>query len=128
MNSRLLCSQRGATLVESLVAVVMFALTARATGILLSQQFRMQVTNFTTTTAIALASKEIEDLRALDYPNVASRSSTVTAGAVTYNIQTTVVADSPKANLKSITASVRWTEPSGPKAYSLYAIYTDVTR
>ena len=128
MTSRLISSQRGATLLESLVAVVMFALTARATEILLSQQLRMQVTNFTTTAAIVLASKEIEDLRALDYPNVASRSSSVTAGAITYSIRTTVVADSPKPNLKSITTSVTWTEPSGPKAYSLYAVYTDVTR
>lgn len=128
MNSRRLRSQRGTTLVESLVAVVLFALAARAMGILFSQQFRMQGTNFTTTTAIALASKELEDLRALDYPNVASRSSTATAGAITYTIQTTVVADSPQPNLKTINASVTWTEPSGPKTYSLYAIYTDVTR
>jgi hypothetical protein len=113
---------------ESLVAVVLFALAARAMGILFTQQFRMQGTNFTTTTAIALASKELEDLRALDYPNIASRSSTATTGAITYNIQTTVVADSPQPNLKTINASVTWTEPSGPKAYSLYAIYTDITR
>ncbi len=128
MNYSWAPNERGATLVESLVAVLIFALAARATGILLTQQLRLQVTNATATTAIALASKEFEDLRALDYPNIASRSSTTRVGSITYNVQTTVVADSPQPNVKSITATVTWTEPSGAKTYSLYGIYTDITR
>lgn len=113
---------------ESLVALALFGLAGAAVERLLVQQVRMENTNVTSTTAITLAVKELEDLRGLDYPDVSSRSSTVTANGLRYAIETTVVPDSPQANLKSVTARVSWTEPSGPKSYALYGIYTDVAR
>jgi type II secretory pathway pseudopilin PulG len=115
-------------LLESLVAIALFGLAGTAMERLVVQQMRMENTNITSTTAIALAAKELEDLRGLDYPDVSSRSSTVTVQGLRYTIQTTVVPDSPQPNLKSIRADVSWTEPSGPKSYALYGIYTDVTR
>lgn len=128
MNSKRAGRERGGTLIECLVAIALFGLGGAAMEGLLVQHLRMESTNVTSTTAITLASKELEDLRGLDYLDIGSRSSTVTMDGLCYNIQTTVVANSPQANLKSITASVSWTEPSGPKTYSLYGIYTDITR
>jgi Tfp pilus assembly protein PilV len=128
MNCKRLHDQRGSTLMESLVAIALFGITGAAMERLVVQQLRMENTNVTSTTAITLASKELEDLRGLDYPDIGSRSSTVTVNGLNYTIQTTVVPDSPQANLKSIRASVSWTEPAGLKSYALYGIYTDVTR
>lgn len=113
---------------ESLVAIALFGLAGAAVQRLLVQQLRMENTNVTSTTAITLAAKELEDMRGLDYLDVSSRSSTVTANGLRYAIQTTVVSDSPQPQLKSVIASVSWTESSGPKSYALYGIYTAVTR
>jgi prepilin-type N-terminal cleavage/methylation domain-containing protein len=126
MSSKTARSQRGNTLVESLVALALFTVMAAAIGDLLAQQIRMQGSNGTSTTAIALAEQEIEDLRSLSYEDMASRSATKRIAGATYTVQTTVVPDTPVRNMKSITAQVTWTDALGPQAYSLYAVYTDV--
>jgi hypothetical protein len=113
---------------ESMVAVLLFALTAAAVGQLLTQQVRFEGTNGTMTTAIALAEAEMEDLRSLAYASIVSRSSQTVVGSITYNLQTTVASDTPAVNMKSITTNVTWTEPSGSQSYALYSIYTAVTR
>ena len=122
--------QRGATLIESLVALGLFGVAAAAVGTLLTQHIRVERTNGTTTAAIAVAEAELESIRSLDYPSIATRAfdPTPAAGRPAYHVQTTVVADSPAPSLKSITTQVNWTEPAGAKSVSLYAIYTDVTR
>lgn len=128
MSSRAFHDQRGTTLMESLVALTLFGLTAAAIGNLLTQEIRLQGTNGTATTAITLAERELEDLRAQDYGTIASRSAVNTVGGATYTLLTTVVPDSPAPFMKSITTNVTWTEAIGPQSYLLYAIYTDVTR
>lgn len=128
MNSDRIRNRHGSTLAESLVAMGLFAVTAAAMGQLLAQHIRLQGTNGTTTAAITLAAREFEDMRALDYNDMVSRSSSVTAGAITYTVQTTVVADSPEPNLKSVTTRVSWAEPTGPQAYTAYGIFSDITR
>jgi type II secretory pathway pseudopilin PulG len=123
-------TQRGATLIESVVALGVFGMVATAAGALLTQHIRGQRTNGTTTAAITVAEAEMESLRSLDYPDIAARTfdPTPAAGSPAYHVKTTVVADSPAPSLKSITTQVTWTEPAGVKAISLYAIYADVTR
>jgi len=123
-------TQRGATLIESLVALGVFGVVAAAVGGLLTQHIRSQRTNGTTTGAITVAEAELESVRSLDYPNIATRTfdPTPAAGSPAYHVQTTVVTDSPAPSLKSITTQVTWTEPAGSKSVSLYAVYTDVTR
>ena len=113
---------------ESLVALTLFGLTAAAIGNLLTHEIRLQGTNGTTTTAISLAERELEDLRSLEYEDIASRSAARTLGGATYYLQTTVVPDAPAPLMKSVTTNVSWTEAVGPQSYFLYAIYTDVTR
>lgn len=125
---RRLFHNAGATLIESLVAVGLFAIVAAAVGDLLTTHIRRQVTNTTATTAISLAEAELEDLRSLDYPDMTSRSKTTAVQGVTYDVGTTVLADSPAHLMKSVTTTVTWTDPAGPHTVSLYAIYTDITR
>ncbi|MFN8624440.1 MAG: hypothetical protein U0587_00395 [Candidatus Binatia bacterium] len=128
MSSEQARDQRGSILVESLVALGLFAITAAGIGQLLLQHIRAQGTNGTNTMAITLATRELEDMRAREYGDMVGSSSNVTTGSLTFSVQTTVVADSPEPNLKSIATSVSWTEPNGPQAYTMYAIYSDVTR
>lgn len=130
MNCRRARRERGASLIESLVALALFGIAAAAVGNLLTQHIRRERTNGTTTAAIAVAEAELESLRSLDYPNIASRTTdpTPSAGSPAYHVQTTVVADSPAPSLKTITTQVTWTEPAGPQSVSLYAVYTDITR
>jgi Tfp pilus assembly protein PilV len=128
MGSKTKRRQRGATLLEALVALGLFAIAASAFGTLLTQQIRMQTTNGTSTQAVALGEKELEDIRALDYDQIASRTNTATVGYKTFTITTKVVPDSPAPNMKSVTTTVSWTEPNGAQKYTIYAIYTDITR
>ncbi|HUI25366.1 MAG TPA: type II secretion system protein [Candidatus Kryptonia bacterium] len=122
-------NQRGTTLIESLVALTLFGLTASAVGNLLVQQIRMQGWNTYRTNAIAVASAELEDLRSMDYSAIpAARSSTIQLGGMTYRVSTTALVDTPASGMKQITTTVSFTEPTGPKSYTLNAIYTAIKR
>ncbi len=127
---RLRQTQRGATLIESLVALGVFGVVAAAIGTLLTQHIGRERTNGTTTNAVTVAEAELESIRSLDYPDIATRifDPTPEAGSPKYHVQTTVVADSPAPSLKTIMTQVSWTEPAGSRSVSLYAIYTAVTR
>lgn len=119
---------RGVTLAETMVALTLFALCSSAIGRLLTTQIRMASTNHLTTRAYALAEAELENLRAEDYATIASASRTASVGSVTYTVATTVQANVPAANLKTITVNVSWNEPTGPKNVTLRTIYTAIKR
>ncbi len=116
------------TLIESVVAVGLFAMAAATIGNLLVRETRMQTWNMTRTSAITLADRELEDLRALDYARIASRSSIQALGGISYTVTTTVTGDTPAVGMKSITTVVSWTEPTGAQTYTVDAIYTAVKR
>ena len=128
MNCRRIKGQAGSTLIESLVALALFALAASAIGDLLVRQIRMQTSNVTRTTAIALAERELEDLRSLDYGSMASRTATQAVNGLSYTVSTTITADSPARNMKAIATTISWNEPAGSQTYTVNAIYTDITR
>jgi len=128
MNSRGCRNQRGSTLVESLIAISLFALGAASISNLLVTNVRIQGLNLAKTTSIALAERELEDLRTLDYPDIASRSSTQTVGGAQYTLTTTVTADVPAANMKTIKVVVSWPGLIGAQTYEINAIYTDIKR
>ncbi len=119
---------RGSTLIESLIAISIFGIGMAAIGNLLVTHMRMQGLNLTYTTAIGLAERELEDLRAVNYSKIASRSSAQTVDGVSYTITTSVTADSPLPNEKSINTVVSWTDRSGAHSSVLNAIYTAVQR
>lgn len=121
-------NQRGSTLVESLVAIGLFGLCMGAIGNLLVTHIQMEGVNLRQTTAIGLAEREVEDLRAINYSQIASRSSTQTIGSITYTVTTTVTAESPLPNEKSIRTVVSWTDRGGAQSYALNTIYTAITR
>ena len=118
---------RGVMLVEAIVALGLLGLAMAALSTLMTQHLRQAGKNTAFMTAISLGEQELEDLRSLDYNSIASRTNTPTTdGVTTYTVASTVVADSPTANMKSITTKVTWTGLNGPQTYSLYTIYTQL--
>lgn len=127
MSSKRVRDTRGSMLIEALVALGLLGVAAAAIGDLVVSHIRLQGTNTTTTTAISLAERELEDLRSLPYSDIGSRSTEITVGGLIYRLGTTVAADSPEPNMKSVTTQVMWSDLVGLRGYTLYAIYTNVT-
>ena len=126
MNCDHSCNQRGSTLIESLVALTLFSLMASAFGNLLVGHIHTSVSNAAQTTAIVLAERELEDLRAMDYPSIASRTGAQVIDGRTYSVATAVITDSPAPGIKSVTATVNWNELGRSQTYALTTLYSAV--
>jgi type II secretory pathway pseudopilin PulG len=121
-------NERGVTLIETVVAVGLFALTAATMGSFLTFQVRAGGSNHNSGIAYSLAAEELEDLRAVAYDDIISRSSSFTSGSLTFELQTTVDDDTPAPNMKRITVAVNWAEPNGNKNVTVHTIYTEIRR
>ena len=127
MRSKRRLDDRGMMLLEALVAIGLLAIGMTTLSGLMVQHIRTAGSNNLLTTAIALGEQELEDLRSQDYnTGLVSRSSTSTLGTTTYTITTTVTADSPALNMKSITTNVTWNGLNGSQSYQLRTIYTQL--
>ena len=80
-------SQRGIIAVGNLVAVGLFAVTAATMGDFLRQQIRTGGANANYSTAYSLAAEEFEDIRALPFDDMASRTTTLSQGAITFAVE-----------------------------------------
>ena len=121
-----LASQRGLSLVETMVALGLFALTAGTMGSYLVQQIRMCSTNYLYTQAYALAEKELESIRAQRFAEIASASKTTRVGDATFTLATQIVDDTPANGLKRVTVNVSWNDTQGPRNVAVQAIYADL--
>jgi len=127
MRSKRRLDNRGMMLVEALVAIGLLGIGMATLSALMVQHMRTAGSNNLLTTAIALGEQELEDLRSQDYnTGIVSRTTTSTVGATTYTITTTVTADTPSFNMKSITTNVTWSGISGAQSYVLRTIYTQL--
>jgi Tfp pilus assembly protein PilV len=121
-------NEHGVTLIESVVAVGVFLMAAAAISNLLIGHIRFQGSNTMHTTAIAVAARELESLRGLDYKDITTHSATQTVDGKAYTITTTVREGVPIVNMKSIVVAVNWTELGGAQTYAINAIYTAIKR
>ncbi len=121
-------SQRGVTLVESLVALALLALASAAVGRFMTGQIRHAGVNVTTSQAYSYAADEIERIRALPYAEMSSATQRRSAGAVTYTIESEVSDGVPAANMKLIEVAVSWGSPHGVQTIDVETVYTQVTR
>ncbi len=128
MNRSPLASQHGTTLVESLVAIGLFAVAAATIGHLLTHHIRQGTASRRATTAISLAEQELERLRTIDYNDISSQTTVTEVDNASYTVRITASTDVPAANMKQIQADVSWTEPNGSQTYTVYAIYTAIKR
>ncbi len=127
-RSRRRRSQSGISLIETLVALGLFAITASTMGKYLVQQIRMSSSNYLYTQAYAAAEEELEATRALRYNDMAPGTRTKDIGGTRFTIDRQVVNDSPANGLKAITVNVSWKEPQGSRSVAVQTIYTEVQR
>jgi Tfp pilus assembly protein PilV len=120
--------QRGISLIETLVALSLFAMTAATMGQFLVSQVRHASNNHLQTKAMALAAEQLESTRAQRFNDMQSGSKTKEEGGVTYTIETTIDDDTPANGLKAIEVEVSWNDPTGPKNVAVHTIYTEVRR
>jgi Tfp pilus assembly protein PilV len=125
---RCLAGQRGISLMETLVALGLFAVTAATMGNYLVSQIRMSSYNYLYTEAYALAEQQLENTRALHFNDMVPTSSTSTVGGMQYTVATAILNDTPADGLKSITVNVSWKDQRGPQNVAVQTIYTEVQR
>lgn len=121
-------AQAGISLIETLVALGLFAVTASTMGNYLVQQIRMSTSNYLHTQAYAMAEEDLEATRAQRYNDMVPGTRTENIGGTTFTVDRQIVADSPADGLKTITVTVSWRDPQGPKNVVVQTIYTEVQR
>jgi prepilin-type N-terminal cleavage/methylation domain-containing protein len=104
---------RGFTLIEIVVAIVLLAFGVLASASLTATLMRSNrgVTN--RTRAVETLRLKVEDLQSQNYAQVGSGNDTATIGGITYNRAWTVTPNAPAANLKTITLTVTWGDRQG---------------
>lgn len=115
-------------MIETLVALSLFAMTAATMGQFLVTQIRHASNNHLQTKAYSLAAEQLEATRALRFNDMLASSKTVAFNGVQYIVATDVDDDTPSNGLKTIAVDVSWNDPTGPKNVSVSTIYTEVRR
>ena len=121
-------TERGASLIETVVALGLFALTAAMMSNFLAEHVRHSSSNNLHSVAYSLAAEALEGARALDLADVTSQTASHDEGGVSFTVATSVEDDTPQPNLKTITATVTWTEQDGEHHVSVPVVYTAIAR
>jgi Tfp pilus assembly protein PilV len=122
-------SERGVTLLETLVALGLFALTAATIGNFLVSQIRRSSSNYLYSQAYVLAEQQLESLRALpQYTAIVPGSTTTSVGGTHFTVATSVLNNTPADGLKQITVNVTWQDILGAQNATVQTIYTQVQR
>lgn len=121
----------GFSVIEALVASTVFATAMAAAAGMLTLSMKTTQASALDAHATAIAQEELENLRSLVYASIASRDTYTSAsphvfGGARYTMHTDVQADSPAANMKTITVTVSWTDHGAPRSYELRTIYTNI--
>jgi Tfp pilus assembly protein PilV len=134
-NSRVRCrtrrwsNSRGVTLLETLVALGLFAVSAATMGNFLVSQIRRSANNYLYSQAYTLAEQQLEALRSLpQYTDITPGSTSTSIGSTQFTVATSVLNDTPADGLKQITVNVSWSDNFGPQNVALQTIYTQVQR
>ncbi|MGH7565550.1 MAG: type IV pilus modification PilV family protein [Gemmatimonadota bacterium] len=99
---------RGFTLIEVVVAIVMLTFGVLASASLTAALMRSNRTVTSRTRAVETLRLKVEDLQSKNYAQIASGNDAATIGGITFNRSWTVTANSPAANLKTVTLTVTW--------------------
>ena len=127
-------NQRGFTLIEVFIAIVLLTVGLLGTAALTTGVVRGNLSSKNMTTATAIAQSCFEENRRVGYANAgtvpagganscitAGGAASVTSGGVTFSRTLTI--DASVANLKTLTVQVSWSEgASGSKSITLKTI------
>ncbi|MBM4258983.1 MAG: type II secretion system protein [Deltaproteobacteria bacterium] len=121
-------SQSGFTLIEVLVGMVIFAISSLAVAMLMVNHTQLVSLNSQSSEAIALAQDKLEDLRTMNYTDLASNSAPpVTKKGVGYTTSWTVQQNTPATNMTTLTVTVAWNHKGVAKNYVAKSIFSSVT-
>jgi len=119
-------SEHGVTVLEVVVAVVLFAVIIAATAGILSLGSTRGAQNRRATEAAILAQRELERLRHTPYDQLPpSETWTETVGSNTYTMRREMGPDEPEANMTWIRITVSW-DGVGPQTYVVETIFTNL--
>jgi len=119
--------QAGFTLVEVIVAMVIFLISASAVASLMYHSTAVVSENNFTSQAITCAQTSLEHLRMLDYEDVNDDSEECIGDGVSFDVAWQVIENELEDGTKTIVLTVSWLEKGEPKSYELETVYTAVT-
>lgn len=121
----------GFTLIEVLVAMVIFSISSLAVSSLMVGSMQRISDNGQSSEAISLAQKALEGLRSAPYDDLATGSDLdipSSTGGTTFDVNWRVYKDNPMVGVKKIVVTVTWDHKGATKTYETETIYTDIVR
>ena len=120
----------GFTLIEVLVAMVIFALSSLAVSSLMVGSMAQVSKNRHRSEAVRIAQEELEQMRSIQVADMANATSTSESarGGVTFAITRTVTRDSPVTGVNTINVTVSWTHKGVSQSYAAKTMFTQITR
>ncbi len=120
----------GFTLVELLVAMVVFAVASLAVGKLMVGATRAVAENAESTHAIGLAQQKLEDLRNLRYDTLAAGSDSHLGSewkGMPFTVAWTVNSNQPVSGTSTVVVTVSWSSQGQARSYATRNIYSQIT-
>ena len=121
----------GFSLVEVLVAMVIFSISSLAVSSLMVGSMQRISDNGQRSEAVSLAQKALEGLRSAPYVDLATGSELdipSSKGGTTFNVNWMVYDNDPVAGEKRIVVTVTWDHKGATKKYEAETIYTNIIR
>ena len=120
-------STTGFSLVEVLVAMALFMISASAVSSLMYYSTSHVAKSNHLSQAIVCAQKHLEEKRAQTYADITDESRVCDGDGMSFDVAWEVTEDDPDDGMKSILLTVTWTDKGEVKNYAIHTIYAQVT-